>query len=177
MERNAGKCQRIQAVKDAARRQLKEVRQVGKTLDEGSLSTTEQVRPQVRVDGDLAAAEPSSLAASSLPPRDSPLTKVFLGRYLSLLVQETITHRKIQYSDLAREMSIPEMVLQDAIQGNLALSRGQWVRLGQLLKLPTTFELRPSELHGKRCWELCYPPIRVGSRSAVMQTPQGTSHE
>jgi len=163
MEKNAGECHPIQVIKEAAREQLKEMRQVGRTLHEGSLSGTEQVQPPAKAhSAGLRTAEASASSALSLPPCDSPLTKVFLGQYLSKLVQETITYRKTRYSDLAREMSIPEMVLQDAIQGKLALTRGQWVKVGQLLKLPTTFELRASELHGKPCWELCYPPIGVG---------------
>jgi hypothetical protein len=46
----------------------------------------------------------------SLPPSDSPLTTVFLGQYVSSLMQETITYLKLPYDKLAREMSIPELV-------------------------------------------------------------------
>ena len=55
--------------------------------------------------------------SSSLPPSDSPLTKVFLGQYVSSLIQETITYLKLSYSDLALLMFIPEMVLRDAVEG------------------------------------------------------------
>ena len=97
--------------------------------------------------------------SSALPPPDSPLTKVFLGEYLGLLLNETISHSKMSYNALAQEMSIPEVVLRDAIQGKMGLTRGQWVKLGQLLRLPTTFELRPGERDGTPCWEVCYPPV------------------
>ncbi len=97
--------------------------------------------------------------SSSLPPRDSPLTKTFLGQYLSLLVQETITYRKMPYKWLSQEMSMPETILREAIQGKLGLTRGQWVKLAQLLSLATTFDLRASERNGTPCWEICYPPV------------------
>ena len=86
--------------------------------------------------------------SSSLPPSDSPLTKVFLGQYVSSLIQETITYLKLSYSDLALLMFIPEMVLRDAVEGKMGLTRGQWVRLGQELELPTTYQLRPAERDG-----------------------------
>ena len=96
---------------------------------------------------------------SSLPPSDSPLTTVFLGQYVSSLIQETIAYLKLSYGGLAHEMSIPEMVLRDAVAGKLGLIRGQWVKLGGLLSLPTTYELRPGERDGSPCWEVCYPPV------------------
>jgi hypothetical protein len=95
------------------------------------------------------------------PPRDSPLTKAFAGQYLSSLVQETVTYCKISYKRLAQEMSLSETILREAVQGKLARTRGQWVRLGQLLSLPTNFELRPGERDGAPCWEVCYPPVSV----------------
>lgn len=101
--------------------------------------------------------------SSTLPPCDSPLTKIFLGQYLSLLLQETITYHKKSYTELAQQMSIPEVVLRDAVQGKLGLTRGQWIRLGQLLGLPTTFELRPGEQNGEPCWEVCYPTVRFSA--------------
>jgi len=45
-----------------------------------------------------------------LLPSDSPLTTVFLGQYVSSLMQETIPYLKLPYDKLAREMSIPELV-------------------------------------------------------------------
>jgi len=99
--------------------------------------------------------------SSSLPPSDSPLTKVFLGQYVSSLIQETITYLQLPYGRLAQDMSIPEMVLRDAVEGKLGLTRGQWVRLGQMLDLPTTYELRPGERNDAACWELCFPPVHV----------------
>ena len=97
----------------------------------------------------------------SPPPSDSPLTKVFAGQYVSSLMLETITYLKLSYEGLAHEMSIPEMVLRDAVEGKMGLTRGQWVRFGRLLGLPTTYELRPSERDGVPCWEVCFPPVHV----------------
>lgn len=98
---------------------------------------------------------------SSLPPLDSPLTTVFLGQYVSALMLETIRYLKLAYGGLAHDMSIPEMVLRDAVERKMGLTRGQWVNLGQLLGLPTTYELRPGEQDGTPCWEVCYPPVHV----------------
>jgi hypothetical protein len=101
------------------------------------------------------------MTRSSLPPSDSPLTKVFLGQYVSSLIEETVRYLKMPYSKLAQEMSIPEMVLRDATEGKLGLTRGQWVKLGQVLGLPTSYDLRPSERNGSPCWEVCFLPIPV----------------
>ena len=60
---------------------------------------------------------------------------MFLGQYLSCLIQETITYLKLSYSDLAVTTFIPEMVLRDAVERKMALTRGQWIKLGQLLAL------------------------------------------
>jgi hypothetical protein len=95
----------------------------------------------------------------SLPPSDSPLTTLFLGQYVSSLMQETITYLRLSYSELALKMFVPEMVLRDAVRARMALTRGQWGRLAKLLGLPTTFELRPVERDGAPCWEVCYPPV------------------
>jgi hypothetical protein len=95
----------------------------------------------------------------SLPPSDSPLTTLFLGQYVSSLMQETITYLKLSYSELAVMMFVPEMVLRDAVRAKMALTRGQWGRLAKLLGLPATFELRPVERDGAPCWEVCYPPV------------------
>jgi hypothetical protein len=108
-----------------------------------------------------AESSKTTTPSSSLPPSDSPLTKVFAGQYLSSLVQETVTYRKISYKRLAQEMSMSETILREAVQGKLARTRGQWVRLGLLLGLPTNFELRPGEWDGAPCWEVCYPPVSV----------------
>src|SRR5450631_923459 len=97
--------------------------------------------------------------SSTLPPRDSPLTTVFAGQYVSSLMLEEIKYLKLPFGGLAQEMSIPEMVLRDAIEGKMGLTRGQWVRLGQRLSLPTTYELRPGERDGMPCWEVCFPPV------------------
>ena len=99
--------------------------------------------------------------SSSLPPRDSPLTLMLLGQYVSKLMQETITYLKLPYDKLAHQMSIPEMVLRDAVEGKMGLTRGQWVRFGRLLGLPTTYILRPGERDGVPCWEVCFPPVHV----------------
>ena len=95
----------------------------------------------------------------SLPPSDSPLTLMFLGQYVSRLMQETITYRKLSYDTLAHEMSIPELVLRDAVEGKMGLTRGQWVKFGRLLGMSTTYELRPGEREGRPYWEICFPPV------------------
>ena len=87
--------------------------------------------------------------SSSLPPSDSPLTLMFLGQYVSELMQETVTYLKLSYVGLAHEMSIPELVLRDAVEAKMGLTRGQWVRLGRMLGLPTTYQLRSSERDGR----------------------------
>lgn len=97
--------------------------------------------------------------SSSLPPSDSPLTLMFLGQYVSSLMQETITYLKLPFDKLAHEMSIPELVLRDAVEGKMGLTRGQWVKCGRLLGLPTTYQLRPGERDGTPCWEICFPPV------------------
>jgi|SRR5580700_4121682 hypothetical protein len=99
--------------------------------------------------------------SASLPPSDSPLTKMFLGQYVSSLMQETITYLKLSYGDLALRMFLPEMVLRDAVDGKMGLTRGQWVRFGQALELPTTYVLRPGERDGAPYWELCFPPVSL----------------
>ncbi len=97
----------------------------------------------------------------SLPPSDSPLTLMFLGQYVSALMQETIAYLKLPYDKLALDMSIPEMVLRDAVEGKMGLTRGQWVKCGRLLALPTTYVLRPAERDGTPCWEVCFPPVSL----------------
>ncbi len=63
----------------------------------------------------------------SLPPPDSPLTTLFLDQYVSALTQETIAYLKLSYGDLALRMFLPEMVLRDAVEGKMGLTRGPWV--------------------------------------------------
>jgi len=99
--------------------------------------------------------------SSCMPPRDSPLTTVFAGQYVSSLMLEEIKYLKLSYEGLAHEMSIPEIVLRDAVEGKMGLTRGQWVKLGQRLSLPTTYELLPGERDGAPCWEVCFPPVQV----------------
>jgi len=99
--------------------------------------------------------------SSSLPPSDSPLTTVFLGQYVGRLMQEPIAYLKLPYHSLAHEMSIPALVLRDAVEGKMGLTRGQWVRFGRLLGLPTTYILRPGERDGMPCCEICFPPVSV----------------
>lgn len=86
---------------------------------------------------------------------------MFLGQYVSSLMQETIRYLQLSYSDLALRMFIPEMVLRDAVEGKMALTRGQWIRFGRILDLPTTYELRPGERDGVPSWEICFPPVQV----------------
>jgi hypothetical protein len=73
------------------------------------------------------------------------MTKLFLGQYISSLMQETVRFLKLSYSDLALKMFIPEMVLRDSVEGKMALTRGQWAKLVQILGLPTTYESRPDQ--------------------------------
>jgi hypothetical protein len=86
---------------------------------------------------------------------------MFLGQYVSKLMQETITYLKLPYNTLAHQMSIPELVLRDAVEAKMGLTRGQCVKLGQVLGLPTTYILRPGERDGMPCWEICFPPISL----------------
>ena len=74
---------------------------------------------------------------------------MFLGQYVSKLMQETITYLKLPYATLAHEMSVPEMVLHDAVEGKMGLTRRQWVRLGRMPGLPTTYILRRGERDGQ----------------------------
>jgi hypothetical protein len=60
--------------------------------------------------------------SSSSPPSDSPLSKIFLRQYVSSLIQETI---KVPYGRLGQDMSISKMVLRDAVEGKLGLTRRQ----------------------------------------------------
>ena len=60
-------------------------------------------------------------------------------------MQETITYLKLSYVGLAHEMSIPELVLRDAVEGKMGLTRGQWLRFGRLLS-------RPGERDGIPYW-------------------------
>jgi hypothetical protein len=86
---------------------------------------------------------------------------MFLSQYVSLLMQETITYRKLSYEKLAQEMSIPELVLRDAVEGRMGLPRGQWVKFGKMLRLSTTYILRPGEREGMPYWEICFPPVSL----------------
>jgi hypothetical protein len=90
---------------------------------------------------------------------DSPLARIFLSDYISRLAQETVRYRALPYKKLAQQMSIPSPALQEAIKGQLGLSRGQWNMLGQLLGLTTTFQIRPSERDGLPCWGAYFPPV------------------
>jgi hypothetical protein len=99
---------------------------------------------------------------------------MFLGQYVSSLMQETITYLKLSYSDLALRMFIPEMVLRDAVKGKMGLTLGQWIRLGKVLELPTTYELRPSERDCAPCWEVCFPPVQVPINKVQIATASVT---
>jgi hypothetical protein len=94
-----------------------------------------------------------------LPRIDSPLAKIFLSDYISRLTQETVRYRALPYKKLAQQTSIPSPLLEEAIKGRLGLSRGRWKLLFQLLELPTTFQIRPSERDGQPCWEAYFPPV------------------
>jgi hypothetical protein len=164
--------QQTQSHGQGSKRPPKDIQDVALTYVKG-LRKAGYERPQVtliekgvKASDDVAAAQfpkewsktptPSS---SSLPPCDSPLTKAFLGQYITLLVLETVICLKLSYKGLAQKMSMPETVLREAMQGKLGLTRGQWVKLGQLLKIATNFQLVKSERNGAPCWEVCYPPV------------------
>src|ERR1039458_2354411 len=51
--------------------------------------------------------------------------------------------------------------LGDGVEGKMGLTRGQWVKFGRLLGLPTTYALRPGEQDGVPCWEICFPPVSL----------------
>jgi hypothetical protein len=95
---------------------------------------------------------------------------MFLGQYLSCLIQKTITYLKLSYSDLAVTTFIPEMVLRDAVERKMALTRGQWIKLGHLLDLPTAYELRAAERDGLACWEVC-PQWSPQNRPSLTMSP------
>jgi hypothetical protein len=84
---------------------------------------------------------------------------VVLGQYVSKLMEETIAYLKLPYDKLAHQMSIHELVLRDAVEGKMGLTRGQWIKFGRLLDLPTTYILQPGERDGTPCWEICFPPV------------------
>ncbi len=85
-------------------------------------------------------------------------------------MQETITYLKLSYIDLALRMFLPEMVLRDAVEGKMGLTLGQWIRLGKVLGLPTTYELRPGERDDMPRWEVCFPPVHVPMDKAKIDT-------
>jgi hypothetical protein len=97
--------------------------------------------------------------SSQLSPADSPLARIFLSDYISRLAQETVRYRALSYKKLAQQLSIPSPALEEAIKGRMGLKRGRWKMLFQLLELPTTFQLRPSERDGLPCWEAYFPPV------------------
>lgn len=82
-------------------------------------------------------------------------------------MQETIAYLKLPYDKLAHEMSIPELVLRDAVEGKMGLTRGQWVKFGKMLGLPTTYILRPGEREGRPYWEICFPPVSYVAHKTV----------
>jgi len=104
---------------------------------------------------------------------DSPLVKIFLSEYISRLAQETVRYRALSYKKLAQQTSIPSPALEEAIKGQLGLSRGQWNMLGQLLGLTTTFEVRPSERHEQPCWEAYFPPVSAQVEGSAKQDITG----
>jgi ribosome-binding protein aMBF1 (putative translation factor) len=102
---------------------------------------------------------------------DSPLAEIRLSEYISRLAQETIRYRALSYKELAQQTSIPKPVLQEAIEGELGLRRGQWKMLCQLLGLPTTFQVRASERSGQSCLEAYFPPVSVQLEGNTKQEP------
>src|ERR1039458_54600 len=55
----------------------------------------------------------------------------------------------------------PELCRRRRGEGKMGLTRGQWVKFGRLLGLPTTYALRPGEQDGVPCWEICFPPVSL----------------
>jgi hypothetical protein len=49
----------------------------------------------------------------------------------------------------AIDPDVSEMVLHDAVEGKMGLTRRQWVRLGRMPGLPTTYILRRGERDGQ----------------------------
>lgn len=96
---------------------------------------------------------------SSLPPPDSPLTKAFVGPYLGRLMKETVASRKISYAELGADLSLSEVLVKEAVEGQIALTRGQWLRLVQRLKLPPNIEFQQALRNQAPCWEVGYPPV------------------
>jgi hypothetical protein len=68
-------------------------------------------------------------------------------------------------------MSIPELVMGDAVEGKMGLTHGQWVKLGKILGLPTSYQLRPGERDGMSCWEICFPPVSFVARETIESNP------
>ena len=111
-----------------------------------------------------------------LSRNDSPLAKIFLSDYISRLAEETIRYRALSYKKLAQQTSIPSPALQEAIKGQLGLTRGQWNMLGQLLGLTTTFQVRLSERHGQACWEAYFPPVSAQLEGNTKQELTGVGN-
>lgn len=152
IEKQVSKCHSGESIKDAARELLRKRRESLRVPNESHIQAGP---PPETVERRSTAATQSS----SPPPPDSPLTKAFLGQYVSLLVQETVSYLKLSYKGLAQEMSMPETIIREAVQGKVGLTRGHWIKLGQLLKIATNFQLVKSERNGAPCWEVCYPPV------------------
>jgi hypothetical protein len=75
------------------------------------------------------------MCMGTLSHADSPLAKILLGQYLSCLITETLNYINMPHKELARAMSIQEVVLRDTIDGKVGLARRQWTRLAELLNL------------------------------------------
>jgi hypothetical protein len=108
-----------------------------------------------------AAIAPDMISSSSLPPADSPLTKAFVGPYLGRLMKETITFRRISFAELGADLSFSDVLLKEAVEGQIALTRGQWLRLVQKLRLPANIEFQIGQRNEAPCWEVGYPPVPV----------------
>src|ERR1700756_3578965 len=104
IEKQVSNCHSGESIEDAARELLKKRRESRGVSHRSHIVPSPPLEP---VEQRSTAAAPSA----SLPPPDSPLTKAFLGQYVSLLVQETVTCLKLSYQGLAHEMSMPETII------------------------------------------------------------------
>jgi len=77
---------------------------------------------------------------------------------MSMLTQETISYLKLSYKGLAHKMSIPEMVLRDAVECNMGLTSRTVGQVWSSARSATTYERRPDERDGTPCWEICFRP-------------------
>jgi hypothetical protein len=83
----------------------------------------------------------------------SPLAEAVLEPMTAKLLQETLQIQRMSSANLARKLSLPLPLLEDAIQGRSALKVGTWKAVAGVLKLqPENYQFRASQRGD--CWEL-----------------------